>query len=130
MKARIKKPEKMLVGYMLSEKHKELLNSVCDEIKTEFRCFGADAAVKAVGSLVGLPGFEAESDISENPPEDECLIISGFSSREMDSLLGLMRQKGISIDLKCVVTAYNRAWFLCDLIKELKKEHKAMSKKK
>ncbi|MGN0621649.1 MAG: DUF3783 domain-containing protein [Porcipelethomonas sp.] len=130
MRSRIRKVSKVLAGYMLDEVNREALDKFCREKKIEFRAFGREAAGKKVGFIAGFSGFDSENCSEISAPEEECLVISGFSGSEMDRLLNQLRNSNIKIDLKCVVTAYNQNWTVSELISELKKEHEAMNLRK
>jgi hypothetical protein len=129
VKSRIRTAEKILAGYELRSSSLETLKKLCSERKIQLKVFGKESAGIKVGKLVGFSGFNEEERSENTAPDDECLIISGFSGKEMDHLLGDLKKYGVEIALKCVVTAYNQGWTLCSLIEELKKEHEAMNKK-
>lgn len=130
MKSRIGNANKILVGYQLKDIYVPALMELCRNENIRFKSVGKEALGIKVGNLAGFDGFDSESVIKADLPDDECLIISGFSSRDMNRLLSELRKKEIKIDLKCVVTSHNQGWILKDLINELKREHEAMNKGK
>ncbi len=96
-----------------------------------------------LGLLAGLPGsfllagrdriFGSGAEGAFGPKEaevdQEMLVFSGLTGRELDRALSSMRGAGVSgIALKAVLTETNRFWNARQLIWELKREHEAMRK--
>ncbi len=93
-----------------------------------------------VGQLAAWPGMTQANPSSRSQWTDEedeaaepslseptrallpCLILSGFSSAEMDRVLTVVREAGLSFPLKAVVTPTNRTWPLGRLLEELRRE--------
>ena len=63
------------------------------------------------------------------PFTDEMMVMSGFSSQDMHTLLDGMRNKGCPVRLKCIVTETNKSWTAARLHKELAAEDQAMRKR-
>ena len=55
------------------------------------------------------------------------LVLANFRDKDVDTLLGLMRQAQVTIPLKAVVTPANRNWMFADLLAHLQEEHTAFS---
>ena len=60
---------------------------------------------------------------------DEMMVMSGFSSQDMHTLLDGMRNNGCPVRLKCIVTETNKSWTATRLHKELIAEDQAMRKR-
>ncbi|MBO5570765.1 MAG: DUF3783 domain-containing protein [Oscillospiraceae bacterium] len=60
---------------------------------------------------------------------DEMMVMSGFSSQDMHTLLDGMRNNGCPVRLKCIVTETNKSWTAVRLYKELAAEDQAMRKR-
>lgn len=60
---------------------------------------------------------------------DEMMVMSGFSSQDMHTLLDGMRNNGCPVRLKCIVTETNKYWTAVRLYKELAAEDQAMRKR-
>ena len=59
---------------------------------------------------------------------DEMMVLVGFSSGRIDALLSEIRKAKLDrINLKAVLTDYNKEWNSIQLCDELKKEHEAMA---
>lgn len=76
---------------------------------------------QSVGALIGV--FPKSGEICLSPFKEKMIIMSAFSTQKMDSFLADLRQNGVVIPYKVVVTATNLGWRCEDLIKELAKEH-------
>ena len=63
------------------------------------------------------------------PFTDEMMVMSGFSSQDMHTLLDGMRNNGCPVRLKCIVTGTNKSWTAARLHKELAAEDRAMRKR-
>ena len=63
------------------------------------------------------------------PFTDEMMVLSGFSSQDMHTLLDGMRNNGCPVRLKCIVTKTNKSWTATRLHKELAAEDQAIQKR-
>ena len=81
--------------------------------------------LQPVGVLAGYEG-EAAQLYFGSAPQELVLMMAGFSSVQLDSLLAALRRAGIVIPLKAVLTQHNRNWSFLSLIEELQREHAAM----
>ena len=86
----------------------------------------ADKAGETLGFLAGCGGFSSNG--TKISAEGECVIFSGISSKRLDLLLKEMRRAGLDIPLKAVITAHNQSQSVEWLLKELAKEHEAVTK--
>lgn len=118
-----------IIGYCLDDTQKDILMSAAQELNTDICFVGTDCAGEKVGYIAQINGITRTGLTVENPPECEVLIMSGLKSTVIDKVLRILRERNISIDLKCTVTAVNQNWELYRLIEELQREHKAMHEK-
>ena len=89
-----------------------------------FRPVGAAECSQPIRKLViASPSAESVS----LPFPDEMLLMAGFTSLQLDRLLEFLREKGIPIPLKAVMTASNARWDSLRLYQELCAEHQAMN---
>ena len=84
---------------------------------------------QTVGSLAGLdtPASGPAPD-SVTPPAESMIVMHQLSDDQINTLLGQIRQSGLRIDLKAVVTEHNRAWTFLDLAAELRRENTFMQR--
>lgn len=84
--------------------------------------------VQTVGACAGISGFPRTAARYDGPePEDDVLIMVGFSDKRINQLLGAIRTAGLPrIGLMATVTDHNRSWTLQHLIGELASERLIM----
>lgn len=118
-----------IIGYCLSDDKKAALMDIAREINTNLNLVGVEAAGRLVGNLVGINGIPNDRENPAVPPaECEILIMSGLKNSTMDKFLKLLRERGATVDIKCVVTSENQNWRLYRLVEELKAEHEKFNK--
>lgn len=88
---------------------------------------------ETVGRLVSTnaaaapePPPEAAPEI---PPEAGFMLLCDLGERQLDRLLAAMRRAGAAVPHKAVLTEQNRKWTLERLIREVAREHEALSGK-
>lgn len=119
-------PETVL-SYNLGEKE-SLLEEAAASLNMKHTKILSDKAGEPIGFLAGYGGF-VSNGVSVTA-EGECVIFSGISSKRLDALLKAMREKGLDIPLKAVVTQHNQSKSLKWLLEELEKERKAIEEQK
>ena len=80
-------------------------------------------AVKALLFRFSVPCREVPA---ESPFADEMLVMHGLSKRQFNGLLDGLRQAGVQVLLKAVVTPHNVGWSANQLYAEILAEHEAM----
>ena len=65
----------------------------------------------------------------EHAPAAEFMLLCGLGDRQLDRLLAGMRRAGAVVPHKAVLTEQNRSWTLEKLIREVMREHEALSGK-
>ena len=118
-------PETVL-SYNITGERLELLVSAADFLGMKHTVIPTEKAGETVGFLAGYNGFPSNN--TEVSAAGECVIFSGISSKRLDSLLKAMRERGLDIPLKAVVTAHNQSKSVEWLITELSKEHEKIKK--
>ena len=113
MKAHIAAPPVRVLTYGLDDPTQEGLANVLDKLKIPQRKVDPRELGEMVGFLAGFPSG--------------VLCISGLSGAKLDRLLQALRQEGVSIPLKAVVTPTNQRWTFLQLIQELQREHEAVT---
>lgn len=101
------------------------LNEVCRELG--IRLVQADEAdlEKTLGQLLDLPGRYPTGLTVPKGDFAPALILHGLADAQLDRCLALLREKGISIPLKAIVTDSNRQWPLAVVLQELTEERAA-----
>lgn len=119
-------PETVL-SYNLGEKE-PLLEEAAASLNMKHTKIPSDMAGEPIGFLAGYGGFVSNG--ASVTAEGECVIFSGISSKRLDTLLKAMREKGLDIPLKAVVTQHNQGKSVKWLLEELEKERKAIEEQK
>ena len=115
-----------VLSYNILGERLSLLEKAVSASGMKHAIISTDKAGETIGFLAGYKGFSSNgTNISA---DEECVIFSGISSKRLDVLLKNMRNAGLDIPLKAVVTAYNQSMSLKELLAELKKEHEALKK--
>ena len=95
---------------------------------------------ETIGNLLGIKTEEplnkeeehtvVSQEKTDNPIEEQMLVLYQFTERRLDQLLLQLRKAGVpKIDLKAIVTEQNSRWTLYQLYEELKKEREAFADK-
>ena len=95
---------------------------------------------ETIGNLLGIKTEEplnkeeentvVSQEQTDNPIEEQMLVLYQFTERRLDQLLLQLRKAGVpKIDLKAIVTEQNSRWTLYQLYEELKKEREAFADK-
>ncbi len=123
MKARIRKAAKKMICCGIDNNKRDNLKKASEALSAELRFVEKEDYDMQVGLAVGFEGFR-RTNTDNN--EGECLIFSGFDSKEMDDALDVLDSNNADIPIKCVVTSRNQSWSIGDLITELKKEQEQL----
>lgn len=119
-------PETVL-SYSIGEKETQLAEAA-HSLNMKHVKIPSDKAGETVGFLAGYGGFSSNG--TEISAEGECVIFSGISSKRLDALLKAMRERGLDIPLKAVVTQHNQNKSVEWLLSELEKERKSIEEQK
>ena len=76
-----------------------------------------------VGALAGMVGFRPslaqwEGDV----PDVESMVFCNVPSKTVDSVLAGLREAGVDVPLKAVLTKFNKSWPLAQLLAQLSAE--------
>ncbi len=77
-----------------------------------------------LGFFAGSGGFEKSGKTAE--ADSGCVIFSGLSGKQIDTVLADLRKADIYIPLKAVLTPSNQKWSIKKLVSELAKEREKM----
>ncbi|MGN0587874.1 MAG: DUF3783 domain-containing protein [Oscillospiraceae bacterium] len=122
MKSRIISDIKEIIILYKYDEYREVIGRIA--AKQGMTLVQAENASDKLGYLAGFKGFSAAADTSE--AESGCMVVSGINGRRLDTLLNALRENGVRIPLKAVVTASNQSWTIKQLVKELSAEHQRM----
>ena len=77
---------------------------------------------RSLGQLAGYPAAAAEETPALPLPETGLLVMCGLKNSHMDKLLAALRNAGIAIPHKAVLTSTNQNWNVYRLAQELERE--------
>lgn len=124
MKSRIARPTPTILTYGIAEDLEKFskIHALCKELKVIL----PEDTSQQLGYLFGFNGFSRNDDAPQEIPLLECMVFSGFNSKEFDKILNQLKANNIKTDLKAVVTAHNQKWTFEKLITELLKEKSSL----
>ena len=134
MKAHIMKMQESAVLFALSRKHQEKAKEILEKLSIRVRISGREDLPQTVGFLAGCTGFRQKTPEQLEVPRKEAeeffpaMIMAGLTDSKLDRVLAALRNAGIQIPLKAVVTSTNQNWTLSQLLRELEREHAAFQK--
>jgi|GEM_PF-233465 len=131
MKARIRLPEmpKTALCAGFSEAKLRALSAVLSAQEIAPRPVSPRELGQTVGALAGLDAPAAIPEgFAPRRADTECLVLCGLDPAALDRLLAALREAGLSVPYKAVLTPVSRGWRLDDLIGELAAEHEAVAK--
>lgn len=88
----------------------------------------ADLLGDPVGAIAGLTGFRHLSKPFEGEaPQVEFMLLHNVKGERLNQLLSAMRESDASVGCKAQVTQHNRMWPFATLVREVSREHQAMT---
>lgn len=134
LKMEVAMGKEMVLLYGLENKKGEEIRRICLQLGIRVKHVGKEQFHLPVGMLPVIRDASAVkavfSGVDSEIPE-EMMVMNGFSPASMDRFLERMKKARISgIDLKAVVTEYNKNWSSVQLYQELKAEHNKFVKEK
>ena len=119
---------RVLMYNFADEKRRRAVKALLFRFSIPCREVPAEEQHHPLGAVLELEGFEAGEEEEENAFRDEMLVMHDLSRRQFNGLLGGMKQAGVQVPLKAVVTAHNVGWSGARLCRELRAEHEAMAR--
>lgn len=121
--------ESVLLMNISSEERREVLSSLIKAEHLEVRYVEKEEYGQTIGALAGITELYDKNAVYKGKElRGEMMVFCGISDQTLDNILAAMRQAGIRINCKSVMTPYNIAWKLPDLYNELEREHEEMTK--
>lgn len=125
--------EKIVYYAAGNEKKEKALKGIADMLRVEYISVSAFETSQTVGYLTDTDGFEKiPVTLAALPPQipEDILLFCGLSEKKLNDALAVIRNSGVSVALKAVVTPHNIRWTLADLYRELAEERKMMSRRR
>lgn len=114
--------------YHLTQEKQDRYNELMKRLGIPCSVVDPDFAENTLGSLLGYAGFPEPTAKPDAAFPGEMMIMAGFSSLRLDTLLASIRRGGLPpIPLKAMVTDTNVHWSLKTLFGHLLMEHMQMT---
>ena len=115
--------------YNFNGERKKQLTKALLPLGFRLKAVAKEDYLKPVGFLAGLKDMEDNGSVYEGEEfQDEMMLMAGFTSVRIDTLIGALRKNGVGrINYKAVLTETNKNWDSVSLFQELKKEHEYMT---
>ncbi len=118
----------LALGWNLSAADRGILEGMAPAFGMKLLLVSPADAGKTVSQLLGeVETRSSRTLVLEPGAYPPALLLANFKSRDLDTLLDLMRQAKVSIPLKAVVTPTNKNWVFGDLLAHLQEEHAAFT---
>ncbi len=123
-------------AFNLTREKEAALRKICSRQGIKFKVVPPEEFHLPLNVLFGFvpkgatsPKEEGQETKEKEAPlfQEEMLLMYQLNGSAMDKFLRSLRQEGVTIPLKAVLTPTNSTWFPQDLLQELQKEHEAMS---
>ena len=102
------------------QKNLGALKKIAEKLNIKLVAADDDDAETPLGFFAGFEGFSKSEKKGE--AENGCIIFTGLSGKQIDSVLVELRKAEIVIPLKAVLTPSNQNWSIKKLTAELEKE--------
>ncbi len=122
MKAHITKRQPLTLGYCLPAGAAEAIAGAGFSLR---ELTAGDLACQLGALADGTT--HGQTSAAGDAPAEPLLVMADFTERQLDALLAGLRQKGVQIPLKAVLTETNRRWTVLELWAELRREHEAVA---
>ena len=100
------------------------VRAILEEMKIPALTVDETQLNETVGRLAALNAAPAENpSVPDSIPQEPFVLLCGFGDRQLDRLLAGLRREKARVDYKAVMTDHNRGWTLCQLMKEVAREH-------
>lgn len=126
----MRRGQELVLLYEINGKDREKkLKLILVKLGIRIKIVQKEEYLEPLAYLAKIKESEAGGEVYEGEPlGDEMMVLVGFSSVRIDILLSEIRKAKLDrINLKAVLTDYNKGWNSIQLCEELKKEHEAMA---
>lgn len=104
------------------------LKSILVQMGARIKNIAPESVGQTVGWLLGRKGFDARENPEAPALAEPMLVLDGFTDKRLEILLRKMKERGVSVPYKAIVTETNIGWIFHQLYGELVREHEALGK--
>ena len=118
-----------LLMYNIDRRTGTALKVLCQKTRIQWKEIAPEDYGQPLGALIGLPTPAAEAPAAPVTSfREPMLVMANLLRPQFDALLQGMRQQGIRVPLKAVLTPTNVSWSSLQLHDELVREHEAVTR--
>ena len=104
------------------------LSEIAKDQGVRVRALSAEQLNNPVGYVAGMIGYRpALQPYVGEAPSTPFMLFCGFTSKQMDAFLQAMRDAGVSVPCKAILTKINKDWPFIQLMQEVSAEHAAVT---
>lgn len=118
-----------ILAFQIEEGEVKKIKEIANRMKAAFRVVEQRAYRQTIGDLLEQRQNFLVQDYTENQIKESMIVMEGFREKRLDMLLKLLRDKGVRVDYKAVVTPFNRKWNVLQLYLEMERERAAYGKR-
>ncbi len=118
-----------ILAFQIEEGEVKKVREIANRMKIAFRVVEQRAYRQTIGDLLEQRQNFLVQDYTENQIKESMIVMEGFREKRLDMLLKLLRDKGVRVDYKAVVTPFNRKWNVLQLYLEMERERAAYGKR-
>lgn len=130
MKARIRPPQSLAALFFIDSDKSAQIEKALAAVNISITIPSRESYGCKIGSLLKLSGY---SEDNTPPPKDiiseELIIFSNVDRKVLDKALDALREKGIYIRFKAVITQYNKDFTLSELMSHMVDEEKNINRR-
>ncbi len=118
----------MVLAWNLSVGDRGILDGMAPAFGMKVQVVSPADAGQTVAQLLGeVPLTAPRTLVLEPDAYPSAIVLANFRSRDVDTLLDLLKNAQVNIPLKAIVTPTNRHWVFGDLLAHLEEEHRAFT---
>lgn len=117
-----------ILAFQLEEEEMQKLKSIANRMKVSFMVVEQKAYRQTLEELLEQKKNPLVQEYTENRIDKSMLVMDGFVEKRLDMLLKLLRDRGVQVDYKAVVTPFNKKWNVLQLYLEMERERAEYAK--
>ena len=118
----------MVLAWNLSAADRGVLDGMAPAVGMKVQVVSPADAGRTVAQLLGeVETLAPRTLVLEPNAYPPAIVLANFRSKDVDTLLDLLRTAQVQIPLKAVVTPTSRRWVFGDLLAHLEEEHRAFA---
>lgn len=115
---------KTILLYFGDETKKQpVVEQVLKQLHVHYRIVQDEDLGQSVGTLLNLHGFAPHETSSPMHASIDLMLFEEASDEEIMQLNAQLKEAGVEMKRKAMLTKHNQSWVFYDLLKEIEKEH-------